>query len=118
MYDGPSSYLAERERCKQAEHEYWNDPKMRGPETPLVRITELETVRGAIQAVMRSMDGSGTWDEAVKHYRKLVDYGVLSEALDTLRHYEKLLTKEPLVEQIANDWRETGAFFKGPEGIV
>lgn len=118
MYDGPSSYLVKRERRKQTEREYLDSPEMRGPESPPVEVKELEMVRCAIQTVKRGMKGGETWDETQQRYRRLVDYGILERALEALQRYEKLLSNEPLVEQISNDWWKTGAFYDASDGIV
>lgn len=119
MYNGLSAYLTERERRKQAEHEYWNHPHLQGSVGPSFSNTsELVQVRRVIEAVKRGMEGSEIWNEKEQHYCRLVNYGVLEQAVDALRRYEKLLDKEPVVEQIADDWWKTGAFCDGSEGIV
>lgn len=120
MCDGPSAYLAKRERRRQAEYEYWNSPEMQDPKGRSIceEKSELEIVRCTLQTVERGMNGSETWDGTKKCYCRLVDYGILEQAVEALRRYEKLLSKEPLVEQIANDWRKAGTFYEGPEGIA
>lgn len=117
-YTGPSSYLAERARRIQAEREYWSGSEIRGPIAPPVEVTELELVRCAMRTVKLGMKDSRMWDETQKRYRRLVDYGILERAVEIMRRYEELLSKEPMVQQIANDWKKAGAFNEGPEGIV
>ena len=79
---------------------------------------EIEIVRSTIQTVLHGMKNEEIWSEKKKCYCKMVDYGVLEDALAALRRYETLLVKEPLVEQIADSWRNTGAFDEGTKGVV
>lgn len=119
MYNGLSEYLKERERRKQAEREYWNRPHLQESVDPSsFNALELEQVRQVIETVKRGMEGGEIWNEKEKRYCRLVNYGVLEQAVDALTRYEKLLDKEPMVQQIANDWWKAGAFCDGPEGIV
>ena len=119
MYNGPSAYLTERERRKQTEHEYWNRPHLQESVGPsFSNASELVPVRRVIEVVKRGMEGGEIWNEKEQRYCRLVNYGVLEQAVDALRRYEKLLDKESTVEQIANDWWNTGAFCDGSDGII
>ena len=126
MYEGPSKYLEgyyqrkEEERAqKEREWEEWNGPERRGPKgLGRGEIKEIEWVRCAVQTVLYGLEGGEIWDEKEKRHRRLVDYGVLEKALEVLQRYEKLLTEEPLVEQIADDWWKAGAFCEGVKGEV
>ena len=96
--------------------------EMKEPTEPRVtkempEMKEIDAVRGVIHIVLCGMNGGETWNEQEKHYCRVVNYGVLESALEVLRRYEKLLAKEPLIEQIANEWRKTGAFYEDPEGV-
>ncbi len=80
-------------------------------------VKEIDGVRCTLQAISYGMKG-----EEIRNsegfYCQLVPHGVLEQAYEVLRRYEKLLAGEPLVEQIADDWRKSGKFSEGPKGVI
>lgn len=77
---------------------------------------EIDSVRCALQSVLHGLNGEETRNSE-GFYCRLVSDGVLEEAYEVLRRYEKLLVEGPLVEQIADTWRKSGKFLEGPKGI-
>lgn len=118
---GASAYLPELHRKREAEKRYWDRPELQGPEglpsAETVESKEIDAVRQTIQQIEHCMHG-----ESIRNkdglFRQMVSYGDLYDAYTVLLRYEKLLAKEPLVEEIANMWRKAGAFDEGPESVI
>lgn len=77
---------------------------------------EIDGVRCAMQSILHGLNGEETRNSE-GFYCRLVSDGVLEQAYEVLRRYEKLLAEEPLVKQITDDWRKSGKFSEGPKGV-